>query len=246
MKRILIVCAALLLCGMAAARGRGLHRVASCNIRVALPQDEEGGNGWSARKYVCERVMKRCKADIYCLQEVTVGQYEDMCRMFPGYFVFGYPGPETDALPDREYHGIAKNLVMFSKRRYEMTGAGVYWLSDTPLVGGLLVVGARARPRHVNWGTAQGSPFGARVPGVVPAPRPYFARGAACAGAGRGGGNVAVSCRCAAGAGRGFQFQAFEPRCRGACRCRLGRCVRRGQRRRCGAYVVPPVRGRCL
>ena len=55
MKRILIVCAALLLCGMAAARGRGVHRVASCNIRVALPQDEEGGNGWSARKYVCER-----------------------------------------------------------------------------------------------------------------------------------------------------------------------------------------------
>ena len=95
MRRILIVCAALLLCGMAAARGRGVHRVASCNIRVALPQDEEGGNGWSARKYVCERVMKRCKADIYCLQEVTVGQYEDMCRMFPGYFVFGYPGPET-------------------------------------------------------------------------------------------------------------------------------------------------------
>ena len=103
MKRILIVCAALLLCGMAAARGRGVHRVVSCNIRVALPQDEEGGNGWSVRKYVCERVMKRCKADIYCLQEVTVGQYEDMCRMFPGYFVFGYPGPETDALPDREF-----------------------------------------------------------------------------------------------------------------------------------------------
>ena len=150
MKRILIVCAALLLCGVAAARERGVHRVASCNIRVALPQDEEGGNGWSARKYVCERVMKRCKADIYCLQEVTVGQYEDMCRMFPGYFVFGYPGPETDALPDREYHGIAKNLVMFSKRRYEMTGAGIYWLSDTPLVGGSSSWGT-ARPRHVNW-----------------------------------------------------------------------------------------------
>ena len=124
--------------------------MASCNIRVALPQDEEGGNGWAARKYVCEKVMKRCKADIYCLQEVTVGQYEDMCRMFPGYFVFGYPGPETDALPDREYHGIAKNLVMFSKRRYEMTGAGVYWLSDTPLVGGSSSWGT-ARPRHVNW-----------------------------------------------------------------------------------------------
>ena len=115
MKRILIVCAALLLCGMAAARGRGVHRVVSCNIRVALPQDEEGGNGWSVRKYVCERVMKRCKADIYCLQEVTVGQYEDMCRMFPGYFVFGYPGPETDALPDREFQNYQprKRAIMY-------------------------------------------------------------------------------------------------------------------------------------
>ena len=63
MKRILIVCAALLLCGMAVARGRGVHRVASCNIRVALPQDEEGGNGWSARKYVCDQTLHFHKFD---------------------------------------------------------------------------------------------------------------------------------------------------------------------------------------
>lgn len=31
-----------------------------------------------------------------------------------------------------------------------MTGAGVYWLSDTPLVGGSSSWGT-ARPRHVNW-----------------------------------------------------------------------------------------------
>lgn len=245
MRRILIVCAALLLCGMAAARGRGVHRVASCNIRVALPQDEEGGNGWSARKYVCERVMKRCKADIYCLQEVTVGQYEDMCRMFPGYFVFGYPGPETDALPDREYHGIAKNLVMFSKRRYEMTGAGVYWLSDTPLVGGSSSWGTARRAMSIGYGS--GIAVRGASSGCCPCTSTIFRtrRGLRRCGPWEEE-TSAVSCRCAAGAGRGFQFQAFEPRCRGACRCRLGRCVRRGQRRGCGADVVPPVRGRCL
>ncbi len=150
MKKILLLCAALLLCGAAAARERGVHRVVSCNIRVALPQDEESGNGWSVRKELCREVMKRRKADIYCLQEVTVGQYEDMCRMFPHYFVFGYSGPEMDAMPDREYHGIAKNLVMFSKKRYEMTGAGVYWLSETPLIGGSEAWGT-ARARHVSW-----------------------------------------------------------------------------------------------
>lgn len=150
MKKIMILCAALLLGGPLAARERGVHRVVSCNIRVALPQDEAEGNGWSTRKRICEQVMKRQKADIYCLQEVVVEQYEDMCRMFPGYFVFGYPGPEMDAMPDREYHGIAKNLVMFSKKRYEMTGAGIYWLSETPLEGGSMSWGT-ARARHVNW-----------------------------------------------------------------------------------------------
>lgn len=150
MKKIMLLCAALLLCGTMAARDRGVHRVVACNIRVALPQDEESGNGWSTRKRICEKVMKAQKADIYCLQEVTVGQYEDMCSMFPGYFVFGYPGPEMDAMPDRDYHGIAKNLVMFSKKRYEMTGAGVYWLSDTPLVGGSMAWGT-ARARHASW-----------------------------------------------------------------------------------------------
>lgn len=150
MKKLLILSAALLLCGLAGARERNVHRVVSCNIRVALPQDEAKGDGWSTRKTVCEKVMKAQRADIFCLQEVTVGQYEDLCRMFPGYFVFGYPGPEMDAMPDREYHGVAKNLVMFSRKRYRMTGAGVYWLSETPLVGGSLSWGT-ARARHVNW-----------------------------------------------------------------------------------------------
>lgn len=150
MKKMLILCTALLLAGSVSARGREVHRVVSCNIRVALPQDEAKGNGWSTRRAVCEKVMKAQRADIYCLQEVTVGQYEDLCRLFPGYYVFGYAGPEMDAMPDREYHGIAKNLVMFSKKRYRMTGAGVYWLSDRPLEGGSLAWGT-ARARHVNW-----------------------------------------------------------------------------------------------
>lgn len=150
MKKISILCCVLLLCGTLAARERNVHRIVSCNIRVALPQDEAGGNGWTTRKRICERVMKAQKADIFCLQEVTVGQYEDLCRLFPDYFVFGYPGPEMDAMPDREYHGIAKNLVMFSRKRYEMTGAGVYWLSDRPLAGGSMAWGT-ARARHVNW-----------------------------------------------------------------------------------------------
>lgn len=149
MRKILIL-AALLLAGSVGARGRNVHRIVTCNIRVALPQDEAAGNGWSTRKAVCEKVMKAQRADIFCLQEVTVGQYEDMCRMFPDYLVLGYAGPEMDAMPDRAYHGVAKNLVMFSKKRYRLTGAGVYWLSDKPLVGGSLAWGT-ARARHVNW-----------------------------------------------------------------------------------------------
>ena len=127
-----------------------LHRVMSCNIRVALDQDTAGGNDWQHRKSVCFEVMKKHKADIYCLQEVIYPQYMDLKKAFKDYFVFGYEGPEMDAMPDHEYHGIAKNVILFSTKRYEMTGAGTFWLAENPLKGGMLSWGT-ARARHVNW-----------------------------------------------------------------------------------------------
>lgn len=137
-------------CLAAPACARQLYRVMTCNIRVALPQDADTGNGWATRRDVCFKVMKDHAADVYCLQEVVGSQYKDLCESFPDYFVFGYEGPEMDNMPDTLYHGIAKNVIMFVRKRFRLVGAGTYWLAENPLCGGQLSWGT-ARARHVNW-----------------------------------------------------------------------------------------------
>lgn len=146
----LILIAALCVCGAATAAKPAQHRVVSCNIRVALDTDEQKGVGWSVRKKACTEVMKRQKADIFCLQEVFAPQDEDIRKAFPGYIALGYDGPEMDAATGTDYFGIAKNMVLFSKKRYELLAAGTSWLSETPQTGGSMSWGT-ARARHFNW-----------------------------------------------------------------------------------------------
>ena len=125
------------------------HRVLSCNIRVALPEDELKGVGWPQRKEVCIDVIKKYKADIICLQEVLKVQAEDFKKAFPKFQLFGFDGPEMDAHKEG-YHGIAKNPILFNKERYELLTAGTYWLSETPLLAGSKSWDT-ARARHANW-----------------------------------------------------------------------------------------------
>lgn len=125
------------------------HRVLSCNIRVALESDEERGIGWSVRRDACIRIIRAQAPDIICMQEVLKVQNEDMKKAFPGFQSFGFEGPEMDA-HEEGYHGIAKNVIMFSRQRYELTSAGCYWLSETPHLGGTMSWGT-ARARQVNW-----------------------------------------------------------------------------------------------
>ncbi|HLR33307.1 MAG TPA: endonuclease/exonuclease/phosphatase family protein, partial [Fodinibius sp.] len=61
----------------------------------------------------------------------------------------GFAGPAMDAYQEG-YHGIAKNPIMFSKKRYKLVSAGCYWLSETPLVAGSISWGS-GRSRHANW-----------------------------------------------------------------------------------------------
>lgn len=149
MKKLILI-AALCICGAATAAKPVAHRVVSCNIRVALDADEQKGVGWSVRKKICVEVMKHQRVDIFCLQEVFAPQNEDIRKAFPGYIALGYDGPEMDAATGTAYFGIAKNMVLFSKKRYELLAAGTYWLSETPLIGGSMSW-ETARARHFNW-----------------------------------------------------------------------------------------------
>jgi endonuclease/exonuclease/phosphatase family metal-dependent hydrolase len=132
------------------ARDSHLHKILCCNIRVALPEDEKTGNGWKARKDICADIIRKQNADIICLQEVMREQNEDMKKALPGFFSFGFEGPEMDEFMDNDYHFIAKNPIFFSTKRYELLSAGGFWLSETPLVAGSKSWDT-ARARHTNW-----------------------------------------------------------------------------------------------
>lgn len=128
---------------------RGFHRVLSCNIRVALPEDETKGVGWPHRKDICIQVIKNQQPDIVGFQEVLRVQADDIRKAFPSFGLFGFDGPEMDAHPTG-YHGIAKNPILFNKERYELLTGGTYWLSQTPLAAGSKSW-ETARARHANW-----------------------------------------------------------------------------------------------
>lgn len=128
---------------------KNTHRILSCNIRVALPEDSVRGIGWDKRKNVCIEVIEKYQADIICTQEVLKVQYEDLSATLSDYIAFGFVGPDMDAFPVG-YHGIAKNVIFFSKKRYQFVSAGNYWLSETPHIAGSKSWGS-ARARHCNW-----------------------------------------------------------------------------------------------
>jgi len=134
---------------MATPADKNIHKVLGCNIRVALPEDEAIGRGWDVRKKACIKLIKAQKADLIGFQEVLKVQAEDLKNEMPDYGCFGFEGPEMDINPET-YNGIAKNLVMYAKKRYEMISAGCYWLSETPEIGGSKSWNT-ARARHVNW-----------------------------------------------------------------------------------------------
>lgn len=125
------------------------HRVLSCNIRVALDDDELKGVGWSTRRQICLQIIEKQKPDIICLQEVLRVQAEDFRKHFTRHQLFGFEGPEMDE-HKTGYHGIAKNPIIFSKDKYELLTGGTYWLSETPLVAGSKSWDT-ARARHVIW-----------------------------------------------------------------------------------------------
>lgn len=123
--------------------------VLTCNIRVALDEDEANGVGWSTRKEGCLKIIKAQNPDIIGFQEVLKPQFLDLKAGLEDFHGLNFDGPEMDAHKEG-YHGIAKNPIFFSKKRFELLAAGSYWLSETPLVAGSKSWGT-ARARNMSW-----------------------------------------------------------------------------------------------
>lgn len=127
----------------------GRFNILTANIRVALPEDDANGVGWGDRRELCLDVIAAQQPDIVCYQETLWVQVEDLKARFRDYGFFGFEGPEMDGKLEG-YHGIAKNVIMFARDRFEPVTFGGFWLSETPHLPG---TGSwdTARARHVNW-----------------------------------------------------------------------------------------------
>lgn len=125
-------------------------KVLSANVRVALPEDNLKGIGWKDRKDIVMKVIKSQNPDIICLQEVIEVQNTAFQLEFKNFQILGYEGPEMDVYKDQEYHLIAKNPILYNKKKYDLIAAGQYWLSDQPHIGGTKSW-ETSRARNVNW-----------------------------------------------------------------------------------------------
>lgn len=125
------------------------HRILTCNILLDLPEQHGTPQDWALyRRAACMHVIQSRKPDIICLQEVGRTQNDDLIQAFPNFTAFGYPDPYVDRNPKR-FQSI-KNVILYSRERYEQLGAGIYWLSETPLIAGSRLRGTKL-PRHVTW-----------------------------------------------------------------------------------------------
>ena len=122
--------------------------ILTCNIRVALPEDEAAGENPrcedTARAYL--EVIRAQKPDIICLQEVIREQMEDLEHGFPEFASFGFSKARR-WMPGRSVtRASPRTPILYSRARYDFVSAGGFWLSETPHLPGSLCLGSRRAP----------------------------------------------------------------------------------------------------
>ena len=150
MKKILLLILTLVTFGATEAKNPPVHRVMSANIRITgLEADNVANRHWDDRKEYMVDVIRSYKPDVVMMQEVIYDSYNYCKKELKGYFAFGFEGPEMDPYTEG-YHFIGKNVIFFSKKRYELIASGCYWLSEEPTIAGSISWQTN-RARHVNW-----------------------------------------------------------------------------------------------
>lgn len=173
---------------------------ASRDCPKTRPQDAR----WEDRRDACLKAIRMYRPDVICMQEVIYDSYNYFKEKFSDYVAYGFAGPEMDPYTEG-YHFIGKNVIFFSKKRYEFVSSGCYWLSETPLAAGQLFVEHDARP-PLQLGAPARPEERRGVPRAGHPPRPQVGRCAARADEDDRRGVRAVCRRLPAGHLRRFQF----------------------------------------
>ncbi len=104
----------------------GAIRVVTANVRFITPQDDGTGDEWANRKELCRDVLLAQDADLICMQEYRLAHHAFLAGALAGF------EPAYPALTKDDSAVQVANMVFFSKNRFEKTGAGFFWYSDTP------------------------------------------------------------------------------------------------------------------
>ena len=97
--------------------------VLSFNIRYNNKGD--GVNAWPNRKEKVAALIQFHDVELAGLQEVLIGQMEDMKNLLPGYGWYGVG--RTDGKNKGEF-----SPVFYLKTRLHLMDSGTFWLSETP------------------------------------------------------------------------------------------------------------------
>ena len=150
MKKLLLLSSLSLLLAVTS-QAQKSYTLMTCNIRITgldadAPYPERT---WEGRRELCVNTILKRKPDVFCLQEVIYDSYAYFKEHCKDYVAFGFEGPEMYSF-STGYHGIGKNVIFYRRDRFNVEGAGCYWLSEQPLIGGSMSWGT-TRARHCNW-----------------------------------------------------------------------------------------------
>ncbi len=103
--------------------------VMSFNLRYNNPADAP--NNWDNRKEWVAGMIAFFEPDVVGLQEVLIGQLNDLRELLPGYLAIGRGR-------DDGYEGGEFSAVLYKKSRLHLIEENTSWLSETPEVAGSL------------------------------------------------------------------------------------------------------------
>lgn len=89
------------------------------------------------------------RPDVICMQEVIYDSYNYFKEKFSDYVAYGFAGPEMDPYTEG-YHFIGKNVIFFSKKRYEFVSSAATGCRKLRLPPGSCSWNTM-RARHCNW-----------------------------------------------------------------------------------------------
>ena len=132
MRRILLLVAALVLCGTSAYAKKEKTNLMSFNIRIQFPADT-GKYNWESRKDGCVKAIRKHDPDIIGLQEATAGQKAFIMKELPKYIMID-GSAKPSAINNESESGF--NPILVRADRFELLDYGTIWLNEDQEQGG--------------------------------------------------------------------------------------------------------------